>query len=77
MRSRAGINTESANELEGLANSVNSVEGGEADLELINLVRSESVPKRGVFEVPLARGSTAHLNQVRGEEAQDISLKFS
>jgi hypothetical protein len=55
------------------------VEGGEADLELINLVRSESVPKRGVFEIPLARGggSTTHLNQVRGEEAQDIPLNLA
>jgi hypothetical protein len=61
---------------EGLSNSVNSMEG-EADFELINLVRSESFPNRGVFEAPLARGSTAHLNQVWGEEAQDIPLNLA
>jgi hypothetical protein len=47
------------------------------DLELINLVRSKSFPNQGVFEAPLAKGSTAHLNQVWGEEAQDIPLSLA
>lgn len=61
-----------------MSNSVNFVEGGgEADLEQINLVRSDRFAKRGVFEVPLVRGSNAHLNQVDGVEAQDILLNLA
>jgi hypothetical protein len=69
---------EGADELEeGLANSDNSVEGGRAHLELINLVRSDSFPNRGTSWGPHAIRANSHLNQVLGEESQDIHLNLA